>query len=111
MAASTALLNALASEAASLITHVGLVNGSGTEISGGSYARQTVTATASGAQVRFTDATFDVPAGATVAGWRAFSAATGGTDFGGGSLTSETYAGAGQYVLTGASTGFNVSAS
>ncbi len=111
MPASSALLNALATQAATLITYVGLVNGSGTELSGGSYARQPTTATATGANVRITDETFNVPAGATVAGWRAFSASTGGTDFGGGTLTSETYAGAGTYTLTGASTGFNISAS
>lgn len=107
MAASTALLNALASEAASLITHVGLVNGSGVQVGN----RVAVTATASGANVRLTaDATFDVPAGATVAGWTAHSASTGGNSYGGGSLTPETYAGAGQYVLTGSATGFTVSA-
>ncbi len=110
MAASSAFLNALATAGASAISHIGLVNGSGTELSGGSYARQPTTATATGAQIRFTDETFDVPAGATVAGWRAFSASTGGTNYGGGDLAAEAYSGAGQYVLTGASTGFNVSA-
>lgn len=112
MAASAALLNALATEAASLITHVGLVDGTGTELSGGSYARVTATASATGANVRFaSDKTFNVPAGATVAGWRAFSAATSGTNYGGGDLTAEEYTGAGQYVLQGANTGFTVAAS
>ncbi|MDQ8040680.1 hypothetical protein RDI86_02335 [Cellulosimicrobium sp. XJ-DQ-B-000] len=112
MAASSALLNALAADAASLITHVGLVNAAGTELTGGSYARQPVTAAASGAIVLVaSDKTFEVAAGTTVAGWRAFDAATGGTSWGGGDLTAESYTGAGQYVLRGADTGFTISAS
>ena len=108
MAASSALLNALATEAASLITHVALVNGSGTQVGD----RVAASASASGADVRLTaDVTFDVPSGATVAGWTAHNAATGGTGYGGGDLTQETYAGAGQYVLTGSATGFTISAS
>lgn len=35
--------NAIATHGASLITHIGLVNGSGVELSGGSYARKAVT--------------------------------------------------------------------
>lgn len=111
MAASSALLNTLAIQAASLITHVGLVNESDVELSGGSYARQATSATAAGAQVRLdSDETFNVPGGATVAGWRAYSALTSGTDYGGSDLTPEEYAGPGQYVLTGAATGFTISA-
>lgn len=109
MAMSTAYLNAIADAGKALITHVGLVDGGGTEISGGSYARKAVTwGAASNGQVRLSaDQTFDIPAGATVAGWRGFSALTGGTNYGGGALTSESYTGAGQYVLTGSATGIN----
>jgi hypothetical protein len=105
----TSYLNAIATQGASVITHVGLVNGSGTELSGGAYARKAVTWTAaSNGQVRLAaDQTFDIPAGSTVAGWRGFTALTAGTNHGGGDLTSEVYASAGQYVLTGASTGIN----
>lgn len=111
MAASTALLNALAAAGAPLITHVGLVDDAGDELTGGSYARQATTAAATGANIRLTtDETFDVPAGATVAGWRAYSAASAGTNYGGSDLTPEEYTGAGQYVLIGASTGFTVTA-
>ena len=51
------------------------------------------------------DLVFDVPAGATVAGWRGFSAATGGTNYGGEALTSETFNNAGQYKLIASETG------
>lgn len=107
MAVSAALLNALATEAASLITHVALVDDTGSQVGD----REAVTATASGADVRLdADVTFDVPAGATVAGWTAHDGATGGTDYGGADLTPEEYTGAGQYVLTGAGTGFTINA-
>lgn len=109
MAMATSYLNAIADAGKALITHVGLVNGSGTELSGGSYARKAVTWTAaSTGNVRLAaDQTFEVPAGSTVAGWRGFTALTAGTNHGGGDLTAEVYVGAGQYVLTGASTGIN----
>lgn len=101
--------NAIADHGGGLITHIGLVDGTGTELTGGSpaYARKPVTWTsASAGTIRPTaDLTFDVPAGATVAGWRAYSALTAGTNYGGASLTSETFAGQGEYTLLSASTG------
>lgn len=101
--------NAIATHGGSLVTHIGLVNGTGTELSGGSpaYARQPVTwTTASDGIIRPTaDLIFDIPAGATVAGWRGFSALTGGTNYGGASLTPETFAAQGQYKLLAAGTG------
>lgn len=100
--------NALATQGATLITHIGLVNGSGVELAGGgpAYARQPVTFTAAvNGTIRPTvDLTFDIPAGATVAGWRGYSAGSGGTEFGGESLTAETYGGQGQYTLLAART-------
>lgn len=100
--------NAIATHGASLITHIGLVDGTGTELTGGSYARLAVTwAAASAGTVRpNADLTFDVPA-ATVGGWRGFSASTAGTNYGGANLTNETFAAAGQYKLLAASTGIN----
>lgn len=99
--------NATATYGGSLITHIGLVNQSENEISGGGYARQAVTwTTASGGIIRpSTDLTFDIPAGTTVAGWRGFSASSGGTNYGGHSLTEEYFANAGQYKLVASSTG------
>lgn len=107
MAVSSDYLNALANHGAGLIKYIGLVDETGTELSGGDYARKAVTWTAaSGGTIRPTaDLTFDVPAGATVAGWRGFSASTGGTNYGGADLTEETFAAAGQYKLLAASTG------
>lgn len=111
MAMSTGYLNAISDAGKALVTHIGLVNGSGTELSGGTYARVAAgtIATSSSGQWRLpADLTFNVPSGATVAGWRAFSASTAGTNYGGDDLTPEgPYAAAGQYVLTGSATGVN----
>ena len=101
--------NAIADHGASLITHIGLVDETGTELTGGdpAYARQAVTWTsASGGTIRpDADLTFDVPADTTVGGWRGYSALTEGTDYGGKALTQETFASQGEYKLLSASTG------
>lgn len=96
---------------AGTITHIALTNGSGTELSGGSYARLPVTwATASGGTRRpSADLSFSVPAGATVGGWKGFTALTGGTEKANGTLTNETYTGAGTYVLEANQTAITVS--
>lgn len=109
MAMSVGYLNAIAGHGASLIKYIGLVDNSGTELSGGSpaYARKAVTWTsASGGIVRpNADLVFDVPSGATVAGWRGYSASTGGTNYGGQDLTPAEFEGQGQYRLLATSTG------
>lgn len=112
MALADSALNVGANAIGAAITHIGLVNGSGTELSGGSYARQAVTWTsATAGLVRPTaDLTFSVPAGGVVAGWRGFTASTGGTNHGGADLTSETYSGAGTYTLLAASTSIDLDA-
>ena len=101
--------NAIANHGGSLITHIGLVDNTGTELTGGSpaYARLAVTWTgASGGTIRpNADLTFNVPGGANVSGWRGFSALTGGTNYGGKGLTREDYVGQGQYKLLAAGTG------
>lgn len=103
-----AYYNAIRDHGQSLITHLGLVDDGGTELSGGSpaYARQPVTWTDDGDGVSRPDAdeTFDIPAGVTVAGWRGYSALTGGIDYGGAALTQEAFAAQGQYQLLAAST-------
>lgn len=73
----------------------------GTEITGGSYARKAVTwgATSNSASTA-TAIVFDVPAGATVAGFGFHTALTAGTYLDGASLTSQSFASAGQYTLT-----------
>jgi hypothetical protein len=88
----------------SAITHIGLVDGSGVEVSA---ARLPVTWTAeSGGLIRPTaDLTFTVGASKTVAGWRGFTALTGGTNHGGPTLPDEVYGvNGGQYVLTASAT-------
>ena len=101
--------NAIANHGGSLITHIGLVDNAGTELSGGSpaYARQAITwTTASTGIIRPTaDLVFNVPAGANVSGWRGFSALTTGTNYGGKALPREDYVGQGQYRLLAAGTG------
>lgn len=108
----TAYLDMIANHAAGQITHIALFDDTGSEISGGSYARQAVTWTAasSGEISPDSDLQFDIPAGATVAEWRGFDASTGGTDYGGASLTNESFAEAGTYTLLAASTSINHSA-
>ncbi len=106
MAMTEGYRNAIADHGASLITHIGLVDELGNELTGGDYARLGVTwVAASDGTIRpNADLTFDVPAG-TVGGWRGYSALTEGTDYGGADLTNETFAAAGQYKLLSASTG------
>lgn len=102
--------NALATHGATQVTFIGLLNGAGVEITGGSpaYARRSVTWTApSGGLIRPTaNLTFDIPGGANVAFWNGYSAITGGTDFGSTALpATETYAAQGRYELIAANTG------
>ena len=106
MAMTAAALNVSADGLAAVATHVGLVDDVGTELTGGAYARLAVTWTAASAGlIRPTvDKTFEVPAGATVGGWRTYSSAGGGVDYGGQDVTNETYAAAGQYTLEAAAT-------
>ena len=91
-----------------LITHIGLVNDAGVELSGGdpAYARKEVNWDNDGTGVMrpAVNLTFDVPAGTTVGGWRGYSQLVGGTDYGGKDVTQEVYAGQGQYTLLAAQT-------
>lgn len=104
--------NAILDHGATLITHIALVNESGTEIDGGSYARLTVTwSSASGASIQPTeDLIFEVPGGVTVAGWRGYNSDTLGTNYGGGTFAqSETFTNAGQLKLLAAETTIAIS--
>lgn len=112
MAMTEAFRNSCADHGTGLITHIGLFNGA-SEITGGSpaYARKAVTwAAASGGVARPTgDLTFDIPASATVDGWRGFTALAAGTNYGGAALAAEDFAGQGQYKLLAASSGITLS--
>ena len=100
--------NALRDQGKTLITHIGLVNNVGTELSGGSpaYARLAVTWNNDGDGVMRPSANleFNAPASSNVAGWRGFSALTVGTNYGGQALTQENFANQGTYTLLAAST-------
>lgn len=108
MAMLAAYLNELRDAGIAAITHFGLVDETGTELTGGSpaYARIADTPVADGDGVirPSTDLTFDVPASTTVGGWRGYSALSAGTDFGGEDLTQEAFAEQGEYTLLEAST-------
>jgi hypothetical protein len=103
--------NAIATHGGTLITHIGLVDETGTELTGGApaYARKAVTwASASGGTIRpNANLEFDIPASTTVGGWRGFSALEAGTNYGGKALTNEVFASQGTYTLLAASTGIN----
>lgn len=109
MGATAALLNALETELDTLITHIGLVDETGTELTGGSpaYAREAVAWADDGDGVirPNADLTFNVPADATVAGWRGYSASSAGTDYGGEDLSPETFLAQGAYTLLADQTG------
>lgn len=96
-----AYLNTIANHGAIVLTHVGLKNAAGTEISGGSpaYSRQAVTwgQAVAGVIKPVSDLTFNIPAGSNVAGW--FVTNSAGVIMGSGSLTQETYTNQGEYVL------------
>lgn len=77
----------------------------GTEVTGGSYARQAVTWGAPANGVSTATVTFNVPAGVTVQGAGFFTTATGATYVDGGSVTAQTFATAGTYTLTLTATG------
>lgn len=99
--------NAIANAGAALITYIGIIDELGQELSGGEYARQPVTwNTATGGVIRPTDnLIFLIPPGVTIAGWRGYSAISGGTNYGGGALSSQTFTGGGQLTLIAANMG------
>ena len=98
--------NAIANHGASLITHIGLVNDLGQQVGDG---RRPVTWTlATDGTVRpNADLVYTIAAGQQVSAWRAYSASSGGTLYGGGSLGSVTFGNSGQYTLVAAQTGIN----
>lgn len=89
MAIEPIMLEIAAGAVAEEATHIGLVDGDGVEISGGdpAYARQAVSwdedELEDGIVQPEQDLTFNVPAGATIVRWYAFTAATGGQKLGG----------------------------
>lgn len=101
--------NSIADYGAGLITFIGLIDDNGNEIGGGdpAYTRLAVTwEQADDGVIRPTeDMTFNIPAGAIVAGWRGYSAPTDGIDYGGASLNEASYEDQGYYLLLADGTG------
>lgn len=115
MPMNAAYLNAVRDHGQSLITHIGLGNGSGTELAGGSpaYARKAVTwtDTSTGVSSPSADLVFDVEAGDTVGEWIGYSASSGGTAYGGDTFTAVgPYAAQGTFTLTASITSITHSA-
>lgn len=112
MALNASGLNVGANAIGAAITHIGLVDAGGVEITGGApaYARKPVTwtAAADGLIRPNADLVFDIPPAGVVAGWRGFTALTGGTNHGGEAVTQENYASQGTYTLTAAATGIDL---
>ncbi len=79
-----AYLNFLRTSAIAELTHLGLVDDDGTELTGSGYIRLAVTWATDGDGVMRpnADLTFNVPIG-KVGGWRAYTAEEHGTDYGG----------------------------
>lgn len=104
-----AFVTALAAHGASIVTHIALFNGA-SEVTGGGYARRPVTWTGSGS-IRNPSANllFDGPASTAITEWRGFSALTGGTDYGGATMTGTGFDSGGVFTLLAASTNFDVS--
>lgn len=105
--------NVLRTAGKAAATHVGLVDETGTELTGGdpAYARiaESWADDGDGVMRLAADRTFNVPAG-KVAGWQAYSASSGGTAYGINAVTEETFAAQGQYKLLAAQTAVTHSA-
>ncbi len=110
MAIADSLLNIGANAMAAAVTYVALVDAGGAEPTGGGYSRQPVawTAAAAGRTPLAGDETFSIPAGFTVAGWRGFTAASGGTNHGGADLPAEPFPNGGEYVLLAVNTAIDL---
>jgi hypothetical protein len=100
----TAMKNALAAAYAAKATHLALYStvpgaAAGTELTGGSYARKATSWSAPSNGTISGSATFDVPSGATVAGYGFHDALTAGNYLDGFTVTSQTFNSAGQLVV------------
>lgn len=102
----TAYLDLIAAAGANAITHIALVDSNGDELTGGDYARQPVSWTApdDGLIRPSDDLDFAVAEGAEVAGWRGYSAVSGGTGYGGADFPAENFTAAGTFTLLAAQT-------
>lgn len=99
--------NGIADYGGGLILYLGLVDEGGDELTGGDYERKPVAWTeATDGLIRpLQDTIFEVPEKTIVGGWRGYSAAAGGTDYGGEDVDQEYFNKPGQYKLLADGTG------
>lgn len=115
MAMNGTFLDLLAAEASSTITHVGLVDAGGTELASASYARQAVTwdgpTSGDGKLEPDSNLVFEMTSGDVVAGWRGYSAASAGTEYGGKDFGSNaTFGNDGQFTVNASGTFIDINA-
>ena len=98
----TTAKNYMLDQLGSVAVYVALFDNTATEISGGSYARQSVTwnAASAGSKTASNQPVFNIPSGAVVDTIRLYSAVSGGTEYASYDATNETYGGAGTYTVT-----------
>lgn len=99
MAMSGAYHDLIATAGKNAITHISLVNGSDTEVTDREEVTWSGPSGGNGKIELASAIEFAVGAGATVAGYKLWSAVSGGTEYGAGSVTSEAFSGAGTYTL------------
>ena len=97
--------DAIADHGATLISHIGIVDGQGTQV--GDRLQVTWTAASDGTVRPDDDLVFDVDDGDEVAGWRGWSAATGGTGYGGADFAAVTFTNPGTFTLDASQTAIN----
>ncbi len=103
-----AYLNELASRGATLMAYLGLVDSNGQEITGSQYERQAArwTVTADGQVLLTEEVRFIVDPGTEIGGWAAFSASSGGINYGGAMFPDpETIVNGGVVILLPGETG------
>lgn len=116
MAMNTAFLNLIADAGAAAITHIGLVDDVGAEV-GDARKQVTWVAAADGLVRPDADVAFTMEAGDVAAGWRGYTALTGGTGYGGfdfedgeGAPAPRTFSNPGTLTLLAADTYVDVNA-
>lgn len=97
--------DSIAAHGAGLISHIGIVDSQGTQV--GDRQPVSWTAATDGTIRPDADLVFDVAEGDVVAGWRGWSAATGGTGYGGADFAAVTFANPGTFTLDASQTAIN----
>lgn len=103
---SEAYRNIMAQAGASAITHIGLVEMNGVELSSSVYSRRAASWGApNDGKIQLTaNLEFNIAAGESVGGWRGFSAAIGGINYGGADVRLQVFSSPGIFILFAADT-------